>query len=446
MGVKSNNKESENMNPNIGKSHNENMAQKHKKKTIVLLFFIYYMLIINYHVVISNVFNYTGFKAEYFSYVKLLTSASYTSIWILLSMFIKKSFYKTVYSIIIIIYYFGQSIFYIYNDSSFLLVVYMSIPLAATLLADKLDKNTVFKRSIINLKENYTRLFFVVLVLLFVLPFFRFYRSINLKNLFLIDIYSTRMIMRSYDKGILGYVFPPLSRVVLPFLFVYGIKNKKKMLSIMSIVSVLLLFLLNGALKSIFFGTITAIFFIKGDYPKKEMNFLKAFFYANVLGLVSYAVFKSSLINDYMRRIIFVPASLFETYFVYFKNNLTYFFHSKTLSTLSLHEREFSISQFIGENVIGKEGLNANVGIFVEGFFSFGTIGVFMFSLFFMFILIYVRKLNFSGAYFGIFFAFLYIINTSFIETLMLTHGLLFLLVFAFLFFPKEERVNLFKK
>ncbi len=67
-----------------------------------------------------------------------------------------------------------------------------------------------------------------------------------------------------------------------------------------------------------------------------------------------------------------------------------------------------------------------------------GISGVLVYSLLFMFILIFFRKSNTSKNYFGIFFAYIYIINTSFIELLLITHGLLFFLISAFIFFQKE--------
>lgn len=159
-----------------------------------------------------------------------------------------------------------------------------------------------------------------------------------------------------------------------------------------------------------------------------------------MLALLSFLSAGSYILNDYVRRIFFVPASLFNTYYNYFVENYTYFTHSKLYSFFGQSEWKIPISLFIGEQVIGQKGLNANTGIIVEGFLSFGTIGVFISSLVFVLFLILVKKMNFNEKYFGVFFVYIYVINTSCIESLFITHGLLFLLIFSIYFIPKEEK------
>jgi len=50
-----------------------------------------------------------------------------------------------------------------------------------------------------------------------------------------------------------------------------------------------------------------------------------------------------------------------------------------------------------------------------------------------------MRKLDIDPDYYGIIFAYVYIINTSFVETLLVTHGLLFLIVFSAMFVPRRS-------
>lgn len=411
-------------------------------KVAGLLFLIYIVLLLNYYFVISKVFSYNGYSIDFFSFYKFVFSFSLSAIMIMVSVFFKNDFYKIVYSISITVYYFGQSIYYIYNDSPFILVVYTAIPLVMIFLADKLDDDKFIKRRIINLNDRFTRYFILVLVLILILPFLKYFQTVNFKNLFLMEIYETRSMIKEYDRGILGYLFSPLSRVVFPFLLVLGIIRKNKFLLIMSFIGVISIYLLNGAVKSVFFGILVSMFFIKGNYLLKEKRFLKVFMLGNMAALFSFIILGSDIINDYIRRMVFVPAKLFDVYFTYFYNNYTFFSHSKLYSILGLSEREMPIGIFIGEYVIGKDGLNANTGIFVEGFLSFGFMGVVLSSILFMLLIIFIKKLNIQRSYFGIFFAYIYILNTSFIEPLLVSHGLLFLLLFAFFFFPKEIQVS----
>ncbi|WP_404292788.1 oligosaccharide repeat unit polymerase [Cytobacillus kochii] len=409
-------------------------------KSVILLSFIYIFLLLNYYYVIADVFSYLGYTDNYFSFNKLFISLLLTIILINLSIFIKRDYYKIIYSVTIILYYFGQSINYIYNDSAFVVLLCMTVPLIVIFIADKIDGNRTIKRTVIDLNDKITRIFIVALIIITVVPFFRYISTVNLSNLLLIDIYSTREEMRQYDRGILGYLFSPLSRVVLPFLFVYGIIKKRKLLITISLLCLISMFLLNGAVKSIFFGILCAAFFIKGTYQAKERRFLHLILWINVVGFVSFYIFNSTIINDYIRRLFISPASLFDIYYKYFNGNYTYYTHSDIYSILTGTHNNMSISRYIGEYVMGREGLNANTGIFVEGFISFGILGVIIFSLIFMMILIFLRKLNFTNSYFGIIFVYIYIINTSFFETLLITHGLMFFFIFSFLFFQKNGK------
>lgn len=409
-------------------------------KTVILLSFIYIFLLLNYYYVIADVFSYLGYTDNYFSLDKLFISFLLTTILISLSIFIKQDYYKIIYSVTIILYYFGQSINYIYNDSAFVVLLSMTVPLIVIFIADKIDGKRTINRTVINLNDKITRIFIVALILITVVPFFRYISTVNLSNLFLIDIYSTREEMRQYDRGLLGYLFSPLSRVVLPFLFVYGVIKKQKLLITISLLCLVSMFLLNGAVKSVFFGILCAAFFIKGTYLSKEKRFLRLILWINIIGFISFYIFNSIIINDYIRRLFISPASLFDIYYKYYNGNYTYYTHSDIYSILTGNENNMSISRYIGEYVMGREGLNANTGIFVEGFISFGLPGVIIFSLIFMVILILLRKMNFINSYFGIIFVYIYIINTSFLETLLVTHGLLFFLIFSFLFFQKNGK------
>ena len=148
------------------------------------------------------------------------------------------------------------------------------------------------------------------------------------------------------------------------------------------------------------------------------------------------------MIADYIRRVFFVPPLLFETYYSYFARRPTYFLHSRLSKILGISEYNEWIPYIIGEQVLGREGLNANVGVSVEGFVSFGAFGVLVASVVLAYIARYLNRRALSPAYFGMLFAYVYVINTSFIETLFVTHGLLFYLIFARFVIPKAGTIR----
>lgn len=91
------------------------------------------------------------------------------------------------------------------------------------------------------------------------------------------------------------------------------------------------------------------------------------------------------------------------------------------------------IPLYVGQEVMGYEGLSANVGVLTDGFLSFGYIGLALYCIIIVIFFIYVKSINIDPAYFGIFFVYIYYINTSLLSTLLLTHGLFFFCIFCFL-------------
>lgn len=412
---------------------------KHDLRISLLLITNYILLIANYKYVISNVYGYIGFESNFYTMAKVAIISLMTCILIGLSVFFKSDFYKIIYTMSMILFYFGQSVFYLFNQSNYILVIYMSIPLLMIFIIDKLDSNKIFKRKKFDLKNKKNQLRLTIIIVIMIIPFLKYINTLDIKNLLFINVYESRLQLREYSNALLGYLFSPLSRVLLPFLFISGVKSKNKKTIMISTIGILLVYLLNGAVKSVFFGFLSIIFFMKGSYKQKEKRFLRAILLGNIVGLLGYFKFEMVIINDYMRRIFFVPARLFQIYFDVFKENYTLFLHSKLSKLLGVNIIEGSLSLSIGEEIIGKQGANANVGIFTEGFFSFGTVGVIIASIIFCLIIITIKKLKYDNTSFGIIFSYLYIINTSFIETLMVTHGLLFFIIFSYFFMPVEE-------
>ncbi|MGM0867037.1 MAG: O-antigen polymerase [Bacillota bacterium] len=408
----------------------------------LLLSIIYIALIINYRFIIAIHFDYLGFHTQYFSIYKLFIASILVFIMICLSLFIRNKFYSIVYTISLTLLFFGQTIFYVYNNSNFILAIYMAIPLLLIYIIDKIDRGNKnrLKSIKVNLKDKLTYITLVIVTIILIAPYLQNITNINFKNLLFIDVYETRAANNS-TNFLMGYIFSPLSRVLLPFLLIYSINNKKRVLATFSVISILLIFLLNGALKSILIGFIASLFFLRGDYVKKNLTFLFAILAAFTISIIQYILADSYLIADYIRRIFLTPSRLFQVYYDYFNGNFTFYKHSNVAEILGQNEYDFFIPQFIGENVIGLKGLYANVGIFTEGFFSLGTLGVFLSSCIFAFIVYVIKQLNLHPSYFGIMFSYLYIVNTSFFETLLFTHGLLFYILFAYLFIPTSNRM-----
>lgn len=413
-----------------------------KINTSVWLIIGYIFMIINYKFVLSVYFAYDGYSCNGFSILKLIQSLFILIFVLIMYSRIRNGFYKLIYTSYIVSIFYGQLIFYLFNKSEFVIVIFMLIPLITLFIGQKFDKNKINKDVKLKLSDKFTLFAFVFFILILTVPYFKNVGYINFKNLLLKDIYVTRSLQGGKISRLLGYLFFPITRVLLPFIYIYSLEKKKRYISIIAIITLLFMFLLNGALKSIVFGVVVAWFFYKGSYKKKEVRLLKTICIINMFSLLETFISKSCHIADYLRRVFFVPSALFETYFKIFNNNHTYFLHSRISKILGLNVVKEWIPLYIGENILGKKGLSANVGIFTEGFLSFGVLGVLMASIIFSMIIIYLNNRKLSPAYFGIFFAYIYVINTAFVETLFITHGLLFYLIFAKFVIPKEKPIT----
>ena len=404
-----------------------------------LLVSVYCLFVLNYVFVISEVFGYAGFTKDHVTSGKLLLSAMLSAALSLLASFFREDYYRLIYSTSLVLLFFGQAVHYAFTDTPFLLTAYMMLPPIVLFVIDKTDSGRVFRRTTVSLRDPRFRVVFVLVVLGLASPLLRFIRLIDSRNLFLVNVYETRRLFFEHGLGIAGYVISPLARVVFPFLLVSGAKSDKKVLIALGILGVIGLYLLGGAVKSLFFGLMAAVFFMGGDFGHKERRFLMSILLANLVGLLAYTLYGISLVGDYIRRVFFVPAYLFNVYFSYYSGNHTLFTHSKLYTMLGSTDRSVFIPQFVGESLLGQRGLIANVGIFVEGFVSFGTFGVFVAAMLFGIFIKLMRKLDIDPDYYGIIFAYVYIINTSFVETLLVTHGLLFLIVFSAMFVPRRS-------
>lgn len=386
---------------------------------------------------LSTVFGYEGFKMETPSAYKIMVIWVLIIILIFATFIIKSSYYLLIYSIWLTLLFFGQAIYDLYNNTW--LCLYLLIPTILLILVGIKSKKYSLKRSTIDINNKKFAFFALLIALLLIMPYMNNITNINIKNLLLIDIYETREQDFSNKNILLDYLFSSVARVIFPFLFIYYISKRNYLYASIIFILILLMFLLNGAVKSILFGIILCIFFYFFTYKGKNNGYLITVAILSSLSNILFFLNGNYQITDYLRRVFFSPSNLFNVYSEQFSYSHTYFMHSRIAKIFGIQMFDGSLARYVGENIIGKEGLIANVGIFVEGFISFGIIGVIIASFIFTFIIALYNFLNFHEKYFGIFFAYIYIINTSFLETLFITHGLVMLFILGYYFIPSNK-------
>ena len=99
------------------------------------------------------------------------------------------------------------------------------------------------------------------------------------------------------------------------------------------------------------------------------------------------------------------------------------------------------ISHYAGKYIMGT-GTNANTGIFVEGYYSFGLAGAVIYLIVPILILLFLKELNYRPEFYGIVFLYLYYFNTSILSTMLLTHGLFIFLFVAFVYLRRKTSGN----
>ena len=407
-----------------------------QRNTKVFLCILIYVLMMIVYPIVAKEYAYLeiGFTCS-FDWGKFILASTLFATAVFLSKKIRDDLLSFAYITVLVLLFIGEAVCYIYNtDTSpvtmlgaFLFMVFLAL----------FQKINIKTKKYVSKKDPTTILLLISLA--FFAPFLILnFDKINLKNLLLIDIYETRLAFRGNSNIILGYLSAPLSRVLLPVLVVMSIRKKKYVHVALSIIMILFLYLC-GAVKSVLFGLMAVLLFYGGDFSKKTRRLLLCIVAIFSLGIILYLVFDNITIIDLIRRVFFVPAKLGSLYVDYFRGAPTLLSHSSLGLGLSANDYGSSLSMFFGENVLGTVGGNANVGIITEGYVSFGFIGVIVFSLLAAIVIHYFRVIKLDSGFAGIILLYIYIVNTSFLSVLFVTHGLLFLMIFSYFFMRKNE-------
>lgn len=347
---------------------------------------------------------------------------------------LKNHFLKSAYDIFLVLFLFNELCLYTCMiDADLTMIIIISTFLLLFKILDKVDITLPYVKT--SLKSWF--ILFLLSIILF-LPFLRYLDIVNIRNLFLEDVYETRALFNAISMPrIMGYIMEPLSRVIFPVLIIKFLKEKKKIYAIICGIMIIFLFLC-GALKSIFFGLIAVILFYGGSMLSKGKRFNIGVLGAEFVAFVMAIIFNNNTLISILRRIFFVPARFNKYYIDYFRGNYTYYMHSGFSPFSSSFLGGSEISKYVGKFVI-KNGTNANTGIFVEGYYSFGLIGAVLYLIVPLFILLYLKSLNYKPDYFGIVFVYIYYFNTSILSTLLMSHGLAVFLIVALVFLRENE-------
>ncbi len=407
----------------------------HTKTNVFLLELLVFLIISFIYVyIIKDVYGYMGFASDVEG-MRVFVGFLFFIPMLFLGTQIRDEFFYTIWHIVFILFFFGQVIFYQYTEGSINPVIANAILLTVLFFASYVKVN--FK--IYRFKGKLLNIILLVSILLFTPIFIKYLPYVDYRNLLLENIYSTRFYFREFNDPYIGYIRGPLSRVVLPALMIIAIVKRKVWLAMLSAAMIMFIFLV-GALKSIFIGMIAAIFFYWGKrFIDKVFLLLYLFFGLTFFGLIVFLINENTfLVNSFVRRILFTPALIDNDFYRLFEVRPLLWSHNAIGSLFFEYPLDRAPNMYVGEVVMNKPGLSANVGLVTEGFFSAHFLGVFLHSLFIGTFFIVLRQINIKPVFFGMVFAYIYYMNTSFLTVLLLTHGLFFFLVFAYFFLNKD--------
>lgn len=291
------------------------------------------------------------------------------------------------------------------------------------------------------LKKKQTMFLLVAITFVAILPYLRYLPHINIKNLLLEDIYTTRLKFRSLFDTYSGYTHSWLTRVVIPIIFIFTLKYKMKLLTLINSMFLIFLYLM-GAVKSVLLGSILVVLF----YIISNKNMISIITKGlNVLLLLA-LIYSFFVINDrniinviIFRRIMFLPSLLDYCYFDFFNDNYLYWSNSFLKGVVEYPYLD-SVPRLIGLEYFDKDKMAANNGLISDGFSNAGFIGV-LFSLFiFNFFMVIVKNCNVDSKFFGIYFFILYGFLTTATSTVLITHGGILLLLITFLLLREPNK------
>lgn len=394
---------------------------------------VYLLLNISYIKVVSPAFAYMGFECE-FNLYRICISLALALSFIQLGKWVGSKLLYAIWHMILIICLFPNLVFYALSSGKISSSMGYIIFLIILLLMSKLKLHHINSK-VINIQQGSNLPIILLITLVLFVPFLSYLPHLNLRNLWLAEVYETRSIFREINHwNFLSYLLSPLSRVLLPALIVISIHRRNYPLLLLVIALTVYLYLASGALKSVYFGIFAAVFFYFGkSYKSKILIFMVPLIFIMVLGILEFKVTQHLYLQNLaVRRVFFIPPLIEDTYYSFFSGSDKTFYTHSLLSFLDGPDYGMPLSRYIGETVMGNEGYNANVGVIPDGFLSLGWMGVVINSVLISYTFLLLDRFKMDPIFFGIIFIYIYYFNTAFLGTLLLTHGYLFLLLFAF--------------
>ena len=234
----------------------------------------------------------------------------------------------------------------------------------------------------------------------------------------------------------LGVFGSLLSNILVPFLLVMCIKNKKYLFTIITIIISILLFGLTTHKGSFFYPIAILSFLAISKYTNKS-HYIYLFFL--LLLLIFFISFLSGGIylwisSLFFRRAIMIPAILnFEYYDFFSKHDFSFWSHNSFTFDLLNYPYNFSPQEIIGNELSGTYEMYANTGWIGAGYMQAGFFGITIYAILIGFIFSFIdsltHKLSKSFIIALLIIPFYILLTSSDLPTALLSHGILTFIV-----------------
>lgn len=284
----------------------------------------------------------------------------------------------------------------------------------------------------------------LVLLISFVYTGFRLHFDLS-------DVYGLRTEARLFQMPlILSYLFS-CTKAINPVLMAYSLVKKNYFVAFLFIFTQMLSFGVDG-MKATFlmpFIVLAVVFLLKEKYSTIKIKYLLLWGLTLVIiiSLAEFFLFNTySLSSLFVRRFLFVPRYLDYCYFDFFQQNEPDFFRSSFLrhfGFISPYAYQ-GITFIIGALYFNQPYMNCSNGFFSDAITNFGLYGIVIMPLFLVIVLrIFDKSVLHLDRRMTLAPIILFTlgINSTFIFTELLTHGLLFLML-LFSFMKPETDTN----
>lgn len=298
------------------------------------------------------------------------------------------------------------------------------------------------KTKILSIQEQ--SLLIVAIAILAFLPFAFFYRFHFDPKLFAFgkEIYEVRRQVSEVKIPLLGYLFSPYVKVLLPMAVAYAMLNKKYVLGCFALALMVLMFTMSPHKSIIFAAVVVLGLAILRRYDVQLLSFLGGVLSIFLIGTILAGNGELLLNSLIVRRVFFLPAYLNLANLEFFEGEQLSYSYS-FLSRFFEYPYPYDPPHMIGLAYFDSETVNANSGFLSDTFINLGSVGLFAISVVIALIFKFFDSLKIHAAYFGLFFLYIFTLLNSSFFTSLLTHGGIALIIVALFLLNKTKRLAL---